>query len=99
MNNNTPYVLEVAAMLTVSEREGRDTQSLREAAAKNNVTDEQLEKALEQVRALPDQTAAGLARWSREQYLSDGRAKGYVGPDDEPTAWVLGQLAHNHYGE
>jgi len=92
-SQNTPYVLEIAAMLQLPEL---DTESLRKAARDNGVSDAQLAEAATETSKLLTRPEAEVWEWVRQQYLADGRAQGYVGYG-EPTLWVLRQLASTHY--
>ena len=93
-SQNLPYVLEIAGMTLMADDKGQSTDSLRETAAKNGVDSDQLDRAITILRRLP---AEGRTEFVYQQMLLDGRVKGYVGLDDQPSPWTLGQLAHGYY--
>lgn len=98
-NPNQPYVLHLAARVYRAERDDatEEAAKIRAAAADNGVSQAELRVASAVVAALPDHSDVALDEWVRQRYLADGREKGYVGEDAEPTVWVLDQLARAHY--
>ena len=102
MNRNIGYVHEIAAKVIIADRHNESASALIKAGRGNGITDAQLEEAGATLLGLPDSSDDGILDYVHRLYVTDGLKKGYVsarGDAGSHTLWVLGQLAHDHYGE
>ena len=102
MNQNQPFVLELAMRVAQLHRAGESSKALwlRKQRQAMTIDDDQLKQALAVLYGLPDQSPEGMEDWVRKQYLSDGKRNGYlVDADDTAPFWLLAAKAHTHYGD
>ncbi|MGW5153290.1 hypothetical protein [Rhodococcus koreensis] len=101
MNQNRPFVLEMAFRLVLLHRAGETRKALwlRKQRQAMTIDDQQLKQALAVVYQLPDQSPEAMEDWVRNQYLADGIEKGYAQSDAQDPLWLLAAKAHTHYGD
>ncbi|MBH0779825.1 hypothetical protein [Nocardia bovistercoris] len=100
MNSNQPFILEMAVHIVLAERAddfGR-IRWLRSQRQVQTIDPNHLDRAIEFVKRLPDQSRDDLENWLFEYYSIDGFVKGYA--VDIPVAETvssLSQKAHTYY--
>ncbi|MEN0135348.1 MAG: hypothetical protein AAGC80_09385 [Rhodococcus sp. (in: high G+C Gram-positive bacteria)] len=101
MNQNRPFVLEMAFRLVQLHRAGETRKALwlRKQRQAMTIDDGQLTQALAVVYHLPDQSPQAMEEWVRAQYLTDGIEKGYAQADTRDPLWILAAKAHTYYGD
>ncbi|ABH00148.1 hypothetical protein RHA1_ro09105 (plasmid) [Rhodococcus jostii RHA1] len=101
MNQNHPFVLEMAFRLVALHRAGESKKALwlRKQRQAMTIDDDQLKDALAVIYRLPDQSAEAMEDWVRTRYLEDGLEKGYAQEGTEDPLWLLAAKAHTHYGD
>lgn len=100
MPENRPYAFELGAILYRETAAGQTT-NIRDVAADNGVSAEQLDRAAAIIARL-DADGQDIDEFIRREYVIDGMLNGYVPLDAslrDPTlsTWTLSQHADNHY--
>jgi hypothetical protein len=101
MNQNRPFVLEMAFRFVALHRAGESKKALwlRKQRQAMTVDDDQLKGALAVIYQLADQSPEALEDWVRTRYLADGLDKGYAQEGPVDALWLLAAKAHTYYGD
>lgn len=95
MNQNHPFVLQMAFRFVALHRAGESKKALwlRKQRQAMTIDDDQLKGALAVIYRLPDQSAEAMEDWVRTRYLE----KGYAQEGTEDPLWLLAAKAHTYY--
>lgn len=102
MPENRPYAFELGAILYRETADGQ-TSNIRDVAADNGVSSDQLDRAAAIIARL-DADGQDIEEFIRREYVIDGMLHGYVPLDaslGDPalSTWLLSQHADNHYSQ
>ena len=96
MSYNRPYIFELAHQLLADRHAGNSVEGHYANAERTGTSRAVLDRAANTLQRIAPED---FATWIRREYIVDGWLHGYVDvtSGDEPTTWVLGQLAEAHY--